>query len=88
MSSKQNKKIIKKNKIYYIAIRGVTAAGSLMYYFLFSSNDRNTEKADLLIDKNKHNIFDEIIQLTKNNSARFWTHFQKQYTDFRKKNGN
>ncbi|MBP2615212.1 helix-turn-helix transcriptional regulator [Chryseobacterium jejuense] len=86
MSSKQNKTNYReKNKIYYIAIGGVAAAVSLMYYLLFSSNDRNTEKADLLIDKNKHKIFDEIIQLAKNNSPEFWAHFQEQYPDFRKK---
>lgn len=86
MSSEQNNKNYReKNKVYYIAIGGFTVAVSLMYYLLFSSNDENTEKADLLIEKSKHRIFDEIIQLAKNNSPEFWAHFQEQYPDFRKK---
>lgn len=86
MSLKQNKKNYReKNKIYYIAIGGLTVAVSLIYYLLLASNDGNTEKADALIEKSKHQTFDEIIRLAKNNSPEFWAYFQEQYPEFRKK---
>ncbi|MDR6462668.1 hypothetical protein [Chryseobacterium sediminis] len=86
MSLKQNKKKYRKKiKIDYITIGGFTVAVSLIYYLLFSSSGGNKEKTGESIEKSKHQAFDEIIQLAKDNRPEFWAHFQEQYPDFRKK---